>query len=185
MPISKMKARCLTWLEHYACYGSMHYARAQVRRAMSTLSCPSRCAAGRSAARTETAPLRLVTELPPPGVPRQARSWGCQAATSRAPEWRLHSAAVHSAAMADAVESIRQERGEGVASSQALADDAVIWASQHGLVPPVAWQLVCYSVATGICFYCLNASACLFTWCAVSSVSRCSSESILSQPICQ
>lgn len=40
--------------------------------------------------------------------------------------------------MADAVESIRQECGEGAASSQALAEDAVIWASQHGLVLPVA-----------------------------------------------
>ncbi len=110
-------------------------ARAQLlRNAMSMLSCAPRC----SAIRTETGPLRQLAELPPPGAPGQARSWGCQASASWRPEWRLPSAAVHSAAMADAVESIRQERGEGVASSQALADDAVIWASQHGLVPPVA-----------------------------------------------
>ena len=44
-------------------------------------------------------------------------------------------------ASSDTVEDLRRAEGEGIASSQALADDAIIWASQHGLVaPPHACQ---------------------------------------------
>lgn len=54
-------------------------------------------------------------------------------------KWKLCAGvAVLTAQMADAVENIRQQRGEGIASPEALAEDAVIWASQHGLVWPVA-----------------------------------------------
>lgn len=52
----------------------------------------------------------------------------------------------------DTVEDLRRAEGEGIASSQALAEDAIIWASQHGLVmPPLSLPILervcCFSVS--------------------------------------
>lgn len=79
--------------------------------------------------------LRLEAHLSPASNRQHSRCVTCRSlrGANTLRHLRVMSQAKHSESEA-AVDEMRRSEGQGLASSQALADDAIIWASLHGLV---------------------------------------------------
>ncbi len=81
-------------------------------------------------------PLRLQAHPSPTFCSQQGRWHFCRSLVGWSNTLRTSAVMAHAGTIGPetTVEEMRRSEGEGLASTQALTDDATIWASLHGLV---------------------------------------------------